>query len=208
MIGQRAGDECRIHRSALLDFAARRAHGPAVGRALDHVERCRACEEELALTILVVHALRRLHDETWRVQPSPDGWARLRARLAAPRARPSPLLSGLPGIVLAAGLSAVLLGSGAILGDGRPELLHDASPDLPQLHWVLEARLDRARAATLLIGDETLRRHHRPAVASPRVTALRPSSAGRRPEPVEEVEAPPGAAMLAGGPAERHPGRR
>jgi hypothetical protein len=179
-----------------------------VGRALDHVEVCRACEEELALTTLVVHALRRLHDETWRVQPSPDGWARLRARLAARRARPAQLLPGLSGIVLAAGLSAALVGSAAILGDGRPAVLDEASPEQLQLRSALEARLDRTRAATLLIDQGTSGPQRQPEIAPSPVTALRPSWLARRAEPIEKVEVPPVAGMPAGDPAERHPGRR
>ena len=56
-----------------------------------------ACEAELATTTLVLHALRRLHEETLRAEPAADGWARLRERLAATRREPSRLLSGLPG---------------------------------------------------------------------------------------------------------------
>jgi hypothetical protein len=102
----------------------------------------------------------------------------------------------------------MLVGSGAVLGDGRPAVLDEASPGFLQLHSVLEARLDRPRAAILLVVDETSPAHHHPAVAPSRVTAPRPCSVGRRPEPMHEVEVPRGAAMLAGDPAERQPVRR
>jgi len=110
---------CGAHRTALIEFAARRADGPHVRAALDHVDRCRSCEDDLAATTLVVHALRRLHEEISRVQPAPDGWARLRARLAVTRREPSIWMTSLPGAVLALGLVAMM---------GDPTLMHEAQP--------------------------------------------------------------------------------
>lgn len=101
---------CAAHRDALVEFAACRTAGPAVLRALDHLERCRRCEAELAATTLVLHALRRLHAEALRAEPAADGWSRLRERLAITRRRPSFLLSGMPGMLIAVGLCGALAG--------------------------------------------------------------------------------------------------
>lgn len=127
MIGFLERRACRGYQAALLDFASERAGGPAVLRALDHVDRCRACEGELATTSLVLHALRRMHADTLRAEPPSDGWTRLRTRLANTRREPSRLLSGLPGIVAAAGLCAVLVGPGAIAG-GTPSGVFNEAP--------------------------------------------------------------------------------
>lgn len=102
------GRGCAGHRAALLEFAALRSGGPEVRRALDHVEGCRACEDELATTSLIIHALRRLIDESRRVEPAADGWARLRARLATSRRQPSLIMTCLPGAALALGLVVAL----------------------------------------------------------------------------------------------------
>ncbi len=150
MIGLPFRRDCAAHRSALVEFAARRADGPDVRRALDHVDRCPACEEELAATTLVLHALRRLHEETRRVEPAPDGWSRLRTRLATTRRQPSRLLSGLPGIVVAAGLCAALVGPAAVSG-GRPDGVYNEAPrGAPAPYLTFEQSRERARLAGLL----------------------------------------------------------
>ena len=100
---------CAAYRDALVEFIACRTAGPAVRRALDHVERCSRCETELATTTLVLHALRCLHAEAQRVEPAADGWSRLQERLAAARRRPSFILSGMPGMLIAVGLCGALL---------------------------------------------------------------------------------------------------
>jgi len=93
----------------LSSSAACRTAGPAVLRALDHLERCRRCEAELATT-RVLHALRCLHAEALRAEPAADGWSRLQERLAITRRRPSFLLSGMPGMLVAVGLCGALAG--------------------------------------------------------------------------------------------------
>ena len=114
---------CAAHQDALVDFAARRCAGPDVRRALDHVERCQRCEADLTATTLIVHALRRLHDGTSRAEPAADGWARLRLRLVATPRRPSLLLSGIPGLLVAIGLCGALAGPGALRSD--PAIVYD-----------------------------------------------------------------------------------
>ena len=123
MIAFLARRTCRSHRAALVDFADHRAAGPAVQRALDHLQRCRPCEQELAATTLVLHALRRLHEETRRAEPAPDGWTRLRARLVATRREPSLWTTCLPGVALAIGL--VMLVGGPTMMQGAQPVLDD-----------------------------------------------------------------------------------
>ena len=108
---------CAAHHDALVDFAARRCAGPDVRRALDHVERCQRCEADLEATTLIVHALRRLHDETSCAEPVSDEWARLRLRLVVPPRRPSLLLSGIPGLLVAIGVCGALAGPGLLRRD-------------------------------------------------------------------------------------------
>ncbi len=145
---QRRG--CRAHRTALLEFARQRTGGSAVRRALDHVERCRACEDQLAATSLVLVGLRRLHEDVQRAEPATDGWTRLRARLATTRREPSRLLSGLPGIVAAAGLCAALVGPNAIAGGESSAVYNEAPRRITPPSPVVEQTRTRAEAARLL----------------------------------------------------------
>ncbi len=150
MIGFLTRRRCRAHCAALVEFAAHRTGGPDVVRALDHVDRCRACERELATTTLVLHGLRRIHEEALRAEPAADGWSRLRERLAVTRREPSRLLSGLPGIVAAAALCAVLVGPGAIEGGGPSGVYNEAPRAATAPYLLFEQSRDRARAEGLL----------------------------------------------------------
>jgi len=208
VIGLFARRSCAAHRTALLDFAARRAGGPGIGRALDHLERCRACEEDLAATTLVVHALRRLHEETLRAEPAPDGWTRLRARLAATRREPSRILSGLPGIVAAAGLCAVLVGPGAIVGGGTPRVYNEAPRGAAPRYLVFEASRERALDAGLLPEPEIPRPYTGRRIAPPPITADLPLAMEGRVEWIEEVVPPPAAPAADDDTVERRAGRR
>jgi hypothetical protein len=80
----RAG--CRRYRAALTAFAAHREGGPATRRALDHVDRCRACADELQELALAVIALRRLGHLPEPASISAAAWARLRDRIERNRA--------------------------------------------------------------------------------------------------------------------------
>lgn len=143
MLRLRQARACASHREALLEFASHCEAGPAVHRALDHVDRCRACESDLAATMLVLFALRRLHEEALRTELSPDAWSRLRARLGAPRREPSRLLSGMPGVLAAFGICAVLVGPAAVAG-GSSGIYDEASRPEPSLAHRFETASDRA----------------------------------------------------------------
>lgn len=135
MIGGFRRRGCTVHQVALVEFARLRAGGPDVQRALDHVDRCRACEDDLAATTLVLHALRYLHEETGRAQPAPDGWAHLRPRLARTRRQPSLLMTCLPGaalalaLVVSVGEPPSMRGTPAVLDDGSAVVLRHSSVD-------------------------------------------------------------------------------
>ena len=204
---------CGEHRSALVEFAARRTRGPAVLRALDHLDRCRACEDELATTTLVLHGLRRLHEETERVEPAADGWTRLRARLAATRREPSRLLSGLPGILAASALCAALAGPAAIAGGGPPGVYNEAPRAAAPPYLAFEQSRERARAAGLLPEPELRLPYTGARTAPPPITADLPPSTGRQTTWVEvATDTDPDASASAPAPGdetlERRAGRR
>ena len=75
---------CRRHRATLLDFVDRPRRGPLTVAALDHLERCAGCREELADLSQVVSALRRLGRELEDVEPPGGAWFELRQRIARP----------------------------------------------------------------------------------------------------------------------------
>lgn len=188
MIGLRTRGGCGQHRAALVEFAARRASGPSVLRALDHVDRCRACEAELATTTLILHGLRRLHEETRRVEPAADGWTRLRARLAATRREPSRLLSGLPGIVAAAGLCAALVGPGAIVGGGPAGVYNEAPRSVAPPYLQFEQGRERAREEGLLPMPDVAPPYTGVRIAPPPITADLPLSTGRQTSWTDDID--------------------
>ncbi|HEV8489604.1 MAG TPA: hypothetical protein VGQ58_07450 [Candidatus Limnocylindrales bacterium] len=75
---------CGRHRAALIDFVDRRELGSATAAALSHLDRCRACEEELSAIALTIAALRRLRRDVDGEEPAADAWLRLRARIQRP----------------------------------------------------------------------------------------------------------------------------
>lgn len=82
-----AKDPCAIYRPVLTDWVERRAHGPTLPSAFEHLDRCRRCELELTEVAQTVVALRRLGERAATVEPPADGWRELRARLEATRPR-------------------------------------------------------------------------------------------------------------------------
>ncbi len=211
MIGFLARRRCRAHRVALVEFVASGSRGSDVRRALDHVDRCRACEDELAATALVLHALRRLHVETRRAEPAADGWSRLQARLAATRREPSRLLSGLPGIVAAAALCAVLVGPAAVTGGGSTGVYNESPRGASAPYLQFEQSRERARMEGLLPLPVTALPYTGVRVAPPPITADLPLSMRRDSAWIEEVVAvaphAPATRQIAGN-GQRQAGRR
>ncbi len=151
MLRARREHVCTTHRDALIEFASQRETGPAVRRALDHLDRCRACESDLATTTLVIHALSRLHEQASWAEPAPDAWPRLRVRLVTRRPAQSHFLSSLvPGaalalvLVIALGNLPALRGTPPVLDDGSGVTLRHASVDDA---WRREAGSTDATAA-------------------------------------------------------------
>jgi hypothetical protein len=136
---------CGTHRAALIDFVDRRALGSATAAALSHLDRCRACEEELAGIALAIAALRRLHREVDGEEPAADAWLRLRARIQRP-IDPWPWRATLGGLVGSVMLVAVFVGPMA-LGGGHA----DGASLSP---WLLrEIRVEAGYLAAIRAGD-------------------------------------------------------
>lgn len=136
---------CGTHRAALIDFVDRRALGSATAAALSHLDRCRACEEELSGIALAITALRRLHREVDGEEPAADAWPRLRARIQRP-IDPWRWRSTLGGLAGSALLVAVLVGP-VTLG-GRHADRASLSP------WLIrESRVEAGYLAAIRVGD-------------------------------------------------------
>lgn len=126
-----AADACGHHRPVLAELAAQTS-GSAVPpmdttaeRARDaaraHLEQCRSCRQETEALALVSFAVRR----AWRLpddlEPSPEAWTRLRARVARRGPRLGWSASSVAGLALGTALAVGLIvpigsGMGAPLG--------------------------------------------------------------------------------------------
>jgi hypothetical protein len=100
---------CQQHRPALLDFVDRGEIAPSTGAALAHLNRCNRCTTELETTMLAITALRRIGAEAALVEPSPDAWPRLKARIERWRRVRWAVLSPTTGMAMSALLVALLV---------------------------------------------------------------------------------------------------
>jgi hypothetical protein len=139
------GNPCGTHRAALIDFVDRRALGSATAAALSHLDRCRACEEELSGIALAIAALRRLHREVEGEEPAADAWLRLRARVQRP-IDPWRWRATLGGLASSVMLVAVLVGPTAL--GGRDLETASQEPWLQQ-----ETRVEALYLAAIRAGD-------------------------------------------------------
>jgi hypothetical protein len=151
---------CEVHRTALHDFVDHRAgYDPGTSRdvaaALDHLERCRDCEQELAATALVIAALRRLSVDISEAEPSPDAWLRLANRLERPKPRRMLLSSPLAGLALSAGLVVAMvapqLGLDLVRSPAEsigPLTGADAAALIEEQRWLRDRTLVVPRAAS------------------------------------------------------------
>lgn len=73
---------CERHRHALVEFVETREVSASANRALDHLDRCDACGEELAGIAMALTGLRRLRAQVASAEPPPDAWPRLAARIS------------------------------------------------------------------------------------------------------------------------------
>jgi hypothetical protein len=136
---------CGTYRAALVDFVDQRALGSATAAALSHLDRCRACEEELSGIALAIAALRRVHREVDGEEPAADAWLRLRARVQR-RSDPWHWRATLGGLAGSMMLVAVLVGPIAL--GGRDLDRTTLSP------WLLrETRVEAGYLAAIQAGD-------------------------------------------------------
>jgi hypothetical protein len=143
---------CARHREALLAFVDRRELGPTTDEALAHLERCRTCVRELEETALAVTALRRIGTEVAPVEPPPDAWARVRARVDRPREALWRWRASVAGLALGGALVAMLLAPGA-LWTSRQVYIQEAG----QANGISETRLAEERAESAILAEQLAR---------------------------------------------------
>jgi hypothetical protein len=107
---------CADHRATLLDFVERRERSgatdptvtAATGAALAHLERCAACEEELAGIVRTIAALGRLRRSVASEEPPSESWSGLLDRLSRPAPAPWRWRLSLGGLMMSAVAVALL----------------------------------------------------------------------------------------------------
>ena len=100
---------CAVFQAALVDFAERPARTVDTAAALAHLERCRSCEDELAGIVRTIAGLRSLAHSLDGVEPAPESWPILRARVSHPEPSPWRWSSSLGGIVATAAIALLVL---------------------------------------------------------------------------------------------------
>ena len=133
---------CRRYRSALLDFIDRgEVRDPDTRLGLAHLDRCDRCIEDLEATVLTITALRRLGEDAARMEPSPDAWPRLRARLDRWRPVRWVVMSPTAGMVMSVALVAVLIAPLRFGGPG-PSSAPTAAPEAQGSVSLTERRVE------------------------------------------------------------------
>jgi hypothetical protein len=99
---------CADHRATLLDFVDRRERTPATRAALAHLDRCHACEEELAGIVRTIAALGRLRQTVAGAEPPGESWSALLDRLSRPAPAPWRWRLSLGGLLMSAVAVALL----------------------------------------------------------------------------------------------------
>jgi len=138
---------CGAHRAALSAFAEHSERDASTAAALDHLDRCRRCQADVAETLLTIHAVRRSFAEARSAEAPPDAWLRLRQRVQRPVAGAWAARASLAGVLVGAGLVASLFGPTAAF---RPKDVIEREPGPPRaiLRALTEAD-QRAEAAFL-----------------------------------------------------------
>ncbi len=86
MIGPLDRSDCRKDADALVDLVDPRTTGAPSTAAMDHLEWCRPCGEELQELALAIVAMRRLGDEAGARTDAGHAWSRVSARILRTRA--------------------------------------------------------------------------------------------------------------------------
>jgi hypothetical protein len=100
---------CTRHRRLLVDFVDRGEIQPGTSAALAHLDRCSRCLAAIEATMLTITALRRLGDAATGIEPRPDAWPRLRARVEALRPRQPRFMSPVAGIAMSFAIVVVIV---------------------------------------------------------------------------------------------------
>lgn len=140
---------CRRHRPALLDFVDRGEITPATSQALAHLDRCQTCTDQLETTVMAITALRRIGDEAARVEPPPDAWPRLRARLDRWRPLRWAIMSPTAGTVMGLAIVAILVIPLRVGGAGQPSASLTAAPFEQRAAAVIERRAEAKYISTM-----------------------------------------------------------
>ncbi len=138
---------CMRHRAELLALGERAERGPYTDAALDHLARCRRCEEDLTEIMLAGHAVRRLLAEAATVDPPVEAWERLRTRVQRPVASAWRARTSLAGVIVGAGLVAALVGPVAVLHSATDAVSEPGPP--PAAHQARSEEDARAMAVFL-----------------------------------------------------------
>jgi hypothetical protein len=139
------GRSCSRHRRVLVDFVDRAEVGPATGAAFAHLEGCPRCTEAVESTVLAITALRRLGNDLAAVEPAPDAWPRLRARITGWR-RPV-VMSPLAGVAMSVAIVAVVLLPGQLGTGGGLRWNDTPTPTVPSVRRAADHRVEAAYIA-------------------------------------------------------------
>ncbi len=107
----RARNSCAVFQAALVDFADRPARTAGTAAALAHLERCRSCEDELAGIVRTIAGLRTLARNLDGVEPAPESWPLLRARVSHRKPSPWRWSYSLGGVIATAAIALLVLPS-------------------------------------------------------------------------------------------------
>jgi hypothetical protein len=119
---------CSRYRALLVDFVDRGEVLPDTPAALAHLDSCDRCTDAIESTMLTITALRRLGAAALEVEPRPDAWPRLRARLQAIGPRRPAVMSPVSGVLMSFAIVAVLVLPFRL--GGEPLLGSAASPTI------------------------------------------------------------------------------
>jgi len=139
------GRSCSRYRRLLVDFVDHGETGPGTEQALAHLEGCPRCTEAVESTVLAITALRRLGNDLGAVEPSPDAWPRLRARITGWR-RPV-VMSPLAGVAMSIGIVLVLVLPFRLGGGGELRWNDSAAPTALPAAGIADHKVEAAYLA-------------------------------------------------------------